>query len=125
VNDVKVGDEVLVKGTVKQVNAGYAVLVELFSPTDQYSGWVRPDLVSLLLTDVPNEPENRTWVRRDDRGGCNVFRRDDDEGHHDPDRRFHRCWWDFGANEWIDWPTAYKRGADPSKRLAEVTDGNV
>jgi hypothetical protein len=43
--EYEVGDKVLVEGTVTKVNPGYAIGVELFSPTDQYMAWVRPDLV--------------------------------------------------------------------------------
>lgn len=41
-----VGDKVLVQGTVTKVVDGYSIGVELFSPTDQYVAWVRPDLVT-------------------------------------------------------------------------------
>lgn len=52
-------------------------------------------------------------------GGTNLrwFARNDAEGHNDPERRYHRRWWDVHAEERIDWPTAVKRGADTSKPM--------
>ncbi|GAA4439078.1 hypothetical protein [Phytohabitans houttuyneae] len=115
-----VGDEVLVRGTVVRYIDGVGALVELFSKTDQYQAWVREDdIADVVLTEVPDEPGDGTWLAGTEPGGTNVrvFRRDDAEGHNDPDRRYHRRWWDVHAEQWLDWPGAVKRGADPTRVL--------
>lgn len=126
----RVGDEILIRGTVKQYVPGVGVLVELFSKTDQYDAWIRLDLIAdVNLPDLPDEPVNGTWLAGTNSantapGGphTRVFIRDDAEGHNDPDRRHDRRWWDVVAEQWIDWPTAVKRGADPKVALrAEVS----
>lgn len=72
---------------------------------------------------LPGEPADGTMLAGTDPSGTNlrVFRRDDAEGHFDPDRRHHRRWWDAVGQEWIDWPTAVRRGADPARVLREET----
>lgn len=125
--DVRVGDRILIEGTAIKVLPGVGVLVELFSKSDQYEAWVREDLVREVIVDsVWEEPADGTWLVVADEGDCgSVFRRDDAEGHNDPDRRYHRRWWDYAAGEWIDWPTACRRGANPNRRLREeATDGD-
>lgn len=116
VTQPRVGDEVLIRGTVKEWRPGIGLLVEMLSKTDQYTAWVRADFVyDVLLPDLPDEPADGTWLAGIDPGGTNtrVFIRDDAEGHNDPDRRHDRRWWDVVAEQWVDWPTAVKRGADP------------
>lgn len=123
-NAPMVGDEVLVRGTVTRVERGVGVVVELFSKTDQYEAWVRRDLiVDVVLPDVPGEPPDGTWLagQDPDAGHERVFIRNDAEGHNDREvRRHDRRWWDVYAEQWIDWPTAVRRGADPNRVLREV-----
>lgn len=131
-DDVRVGDEVLIRATVVSLpdRARGEVKVELFSKTDQYNAVVRLDLIEtvlMLFPSVAEEPPDGTWLAgetNEDTGNASVFRRDDAEGHCDqPIRRYDRHWWDFAASEWIDWPTAIRRGADPRRRLEEVRRG--
>ncbi|MEU7980519.1 hypothetical protein AB0B63_18545 [Micromonospora sp. NPDC049081] len=115
-----VGDEVLIRGIVKQFTPGVGVLVELLSKTDQHEAWVRlDDVADVVLPNLPVEPTDGTWLAGVEPGGANarVFIRDDSEGHNDPERRYHRRWWDVAAEQWVDWPTAVKRGANPSRPL--------
>lgn len=126
--EVMVGDQVLVAGTAMRVVPGVGVLVELFSKTDQYENWVREDLVHLpaKTLNVKDEPADGTTLMGDidPETGCgSVFRHDVAEGHCDPDRRFDRAWWDYAAGEWVDWPTALRRGANPGRRLTEEAAG--
>lgn len=90
---------------------------------DRAEAWVLEDAVrDVVIPEAPDEPADGTWLIGDDTDGdglSSVFRRDDAEGHNDPDRRHHRRWWDYARGEWIDWPTAVRRGADPARRLRE------
>lgn len=120
----RVGDEVLIRATVKKVTPTVGVLVELFSKTEQYPVWIRPDeFADVVLPDMPDEPADGTWLHgiHPHTNTTAVFRRDDAEGHNDPDRRHDRRWWDVVAGEWIDWPTAVRRGADTARVLREET----
>lgn len=123
---LRVGDTVWIRATVTRIARSEEVEVELFSKTTQYQELVRSDLLELELPEVPDEPPDGTWLHghpRDD-GNSSVFRRDDAEGHNDvPGRRYDRRWWDFAAGEWVDWPTAVARGADPARRLVESQPG--
>ncbi|MFJ1539343.1 hypothetical protein ACIODS_12440 [Micromonospora chalcea] len=115
-----VGDTVLIRGVIKQYTPGVGALVEFFSKTDQYEAWIRSDLIAdVLLPNPPAEPADGTWLAGVKPGGTNtrVFIRDDAEGHNDPDRRHDRHWWDVVAEEWVDWPTAVRRGADPQRLI--------
>jgi hypothetical protein len=47
------GDRILVRGEVRQVGPNGDYLVEFFSKTDQWRGWIRPD----LCTEAPYEPK--------------------------------------------------------------------
>lgn len=121
--DIKVGDEVLVRGEMIRAMDGVGALVEFFSKTDQYQAWIRcEDVVEVRVPSPPEEPPNGTLLRGDpnDEGVSSVFHRDDREGHADRDRRYDRHWWDFAAQEWVDWPTTWRRGANPGKRLIEA-----
>lgn len=122
--EVMVGDQVLVQATALRVIEGVGVLVEMFSKTDRYEGWIREDLVHLpeKTTDLADEPADGTTLMGDidpETGNGSVFRRDDAEGHFHPDRRCQQVWWDYAASEWIDWPEAVRRGANPGRRLTE------
>ncbi len=123
-SNVMVGDEVVVRGTVIEVKPGVGVVVEFFSKTDQWRGWVREDLVEVVMpAGLPKEPADGTWLRTGpDADEPSVFHRDDAEGHSGGNRRFDEHWWDFHAGQWIDWPTAHRRGADPSRRLSPVRE---
>jgi hypothetical protein len=110
----RVGDEILVRGVVSQWVPGVGVLVELFSKTDQYETWIRPDLIAeVVVPNLPNEPADGTWLLGRDPYSENarVFRRDDAEGHCDAHRRHDQHWRDVVAEEWIDWPQVIRRGA--------------
>ncbi|MDG4791954.1 hypothetical protein O7626_39770 [Micromonospora sp. WMMD1102] len=121
-----VGDEVLIRGKVVRWVPTVGAVVELFSKTDQYEVWIRPDRIAeVIVPNVPDEPADGTWLLGEDPHVRNarVFQRDDAEGHCDrPERRHDRHWWDVVAEEWIDWPEAVRRGADPARRVREVTD---
>jgi hypothetical protein len=120
---IHVGDKVLVLGEAVEVVSGVGVLVEFFSKTDQYSGWIREDLVHHHPPEPVPEPPDGTWLvggENPDTGEQSVFRRDDAEGRSDrPVRRHDRHWWDYAGSEWVDWPEAVRRGADPHRRLIE------
>lgn len=114
------GDRVLVQATVVRATPGVGVLVEMFSKTDHYEAWVRWSDITSITEVVSPEPPDGTWLvgDADEDGNGSVFRRDDAEGHNDRERRrYDRRWWDYAASEWIDWPTALRRGANPAKRL--------
>jgi len=122
--NIKVGDPVLVAGTAVEVIPGVGVRVELFSKTDQYEAWIREADVQLApMPDVPDEPDSGVWVLgAPDKvwpSGATVFHRDDALAPDDADRRNRRRWWDVAAAEWVDWPAAVERGADPTRRLVE------
>jgi hypothetical protein len=119
--EIYVGDRVLVSATVREVIPGVGVRVELFSKTDQYDAWVRERDVTVAAEGcLPDEPTDGAWLRG---GGGNtsgpglVFHRDDRRSPTGEGRRYDRHWWDFEASEWVDWPEAVGRGADPSNRL--------
>lgn len=123
--DVMVGDEIAIRGTVERVVPGVGVLVRLFSKTDVYPAWVRwDDVIDVINAGAPPEPPDLTWLAGDvdDDGFGSVFRRDDAEGHNDDGRRFDRHWWDVAGCEWVDWPTAWRRGANPRRVLTERGD---
>lgn len=65
----EVGDHVLIRAkVVKVAGADVGVLVELFSKTDQYDAWVRPDLITgKTAPPAPPEPD-RTYVVVDREG---------------------------------------------------------
>ena len=44
--DYKPGDKVLVRGEVVEFEPGVGALVEFFSKTDQWQGWIREDLLT-------------------------------------------------------------------------------
>lgn len=119
-----VGDEVLIRATVVKWQPGVGARVELFSKTDQYQAWIRADhIAEVVVNDIPvAEPADGTILAGEEPGGVNlrVFVRDDAEGHNDPDRRHDRHWWDVTAEDWVDWPTAVRRGANPDRVLREV-----
>lgn len=120
----RVGDEVLIRGTVLQWIPTVGARVELFSKTDQYEAWIRPDhIAEVIVPDLPAEPADGTWLLGEEPRGTNarIFMRDDAEGHHDPYRRHDQHWWDVVAEQWIDWPAAVKRGADATRVLREVS----
>lgn len=105
--EIQPGDMVTIRGEVKQVVPGVGVRVELFSKTDQYSGWVRPDLIVDHEIDgagLDPEPGNGRWVRIGPADGPLLWYRNDAEGHPDPERRFNRTWWSYEAQDWVDWP---------------------
>ncbi|MEU8334853.1 hypothetical protein [Micromonospora tulbaghiae] len=115
-----VGDNVLVRGVIKQYTPGVGALVEFFSKTDQYEVWIRPDLIAdVLLPNPPAEPVDGTWLHGNTTPGHTAFVRDDSGSgsQHDEDRRFPRRWFDVAAQEYIDWPTAVRRGADPQRLI--------
>lgn len=118
------GDRVLVQATVIRATPGFGVLVEMVSKTDQYQAWVRWADVTPVMEDLRSEPPDGTWLVGDDHddGSSSVFHRDDAEGHSDQGRRYDRHWWDYSASEWIDWPTALRRGANPDNRLRPAAD---
>lgn len=125
--DAMVGDEVLVRGTAVRVVPGVGVLVELFSKTDRYEAWVRHDMIAdVLLPEPPLEPPDGAIALGGPDGEYehgSVFRRDDAEGHNDRGTRRHdRHWWDYAASEWVDWPTAVGRGANPAAQLVAHVD---
>ncbi|RKR92837.1 hypothetical protein BDK92_7319 [Micromonospora pisi] len=124
-----VGDEVLVRGTVLRWLPGVGAVIEVLGKTDVQQVWVRPDRIDkVILPDLPGEPADGTMLGGTDPDGSNdrVFRRDDAEGHNDRhERRHDRHWWDVVAEEWIDWPTAVRRGADPGRVLREITPLDV
>jgi hypothetical protein len=65
----KPGDYVLVRCKVLEAiddqEIGYAV--EVFSKTDQYKMWVRPDLIiDKVPTPIPPEPDRKSLVRDND-----------------------------------------------------------
>lgn len=68
-NAHEVGDWVLIRAQVVKVHGsdiGYAV--ELFSKTDQYEAYIRPDLV-VAKTDPPPQPEpDREYLIKDRAG---------------------------------------------------------
>lgn len=118
-----VDDEVLIRARVVQVVRGVGALVELFSKTDQYQAWIRGDLIAEVIPAPvpPEEPPDGTWLlgRADYDGTSSVFHRDDAEGHCDPkDAPEH--WWDVAGQQWVSWPDAVRRGADPDGRLVAV-----
>lgn len=118
----RVGDEILIRGTVTQYAPGVGVTVELFSKTDQYTAWVRFDLIAdVILPDLPAEPADGTWLAGVDPDGradrVRVFVRDDEGGPRESGRRHYRQWWDVAAQQWVDWPAAVRRGADPSRPI--------
>lgn len=125
---VRVGDTVLVSGTVLEVSPGVGVLVELFSKTDQYRDWIREDrVVGLVVPDAPDEPSDGSWIVGPDSdsicgGGINVYHRNDAGATTEPERRYPRRWQVAGTGEWVDWPTAHHRGADPGRRLHDDGD---
>lgn len=49
VPEPRVGDEVLVRGRVKQYIPGVGAELELFSKTDQYRAWARADLIEQVI----------------------------------------------------------------------------
>lgn len=120
---VKPGDTVLIRGTVMEAIPGVGVRVELFSKTDQYEAWLRLDrVVALDLPDVPAEPGDGTWLvgPNDDYpydSAVSVYHRHDYGAPSEPERRWARRWQVAGTGEWIDWPTAVHRGADPTRQL--------
>jgi hypothetical protein len=71
------------------------------------------------MTDLPTEPADGTWLcgPTNGDGDAPVFHRDDAEGHFDPDRPFHRRWWDHLAASWVDWPTVCASGGHPDTAL--------
>jgi hypothetical protein len=78
--DVKPGDVITVKGTVKEVNSG-GVLVEFFSKTDQYEAWIREDKVVGVLVDAEDadEPEVDEFIEvRSPDGMTSVWQHDQD-----------------------------------------------
>jgi hypothetical protein len=120
--DARVGDTVLVRGEAIEVIGGVGVRVELFSKTDQYRVWVREDLVAEVLPlggGCPPEPGDGAWIAGDDSGNGVVFHCDDAHGRPAGGRRFDQRWWDFACQEWVDWPTVLRRGADPGRVLRE------
>lgn len=123
-----VDDEVLIRGRVTKYRPGVGLVVELFSKTDQYEAWVREDrVVEVVLPELPSEPPDGTWlvgVILLGEQGSHIFRRDDDEGHNDRETRRHdRRWWDYTAQEWVSWPEAVRRGANPALRLVAAPIG--
>lgn len=116
-NTIHVGDQVMVRATVRRSVAGVGALVRFTSKTEHYEGWVaEQDLrYALVDGDLPAEPENGTWLYADGTmfsDGCSrIFHRDDREGHFDEDRRFQQHWYDMTGDGWIDWPAAVERGA--------------
>lgn len=113
--DIRPGDRVLIEAAVIRHMPGVGTLVELFSKTDQYTAWVREDhIVQVVLPDPVPEPEDDTWLLGSFDGHPRVFHRDDAEGHNDPERRHDRHWWDVVTEQWIDWPEAVRRGANPA-----------
>lgn len=126
--DIRRGDQVLLLAEVRRHEPGVGVLVDLFSKTDQYQAWVREDHivgVQPLGDGCPSEPPDGTMLLGDQCDGeGSVFRRDDKDGHCDqPERRFDRHWWDYAGSQWIDWPTAVRRGANPGRMLVEAGSG--
>ena len=137
--DIRPGDTVWLRAEVLRTSAvpdglssDAQVKVRLFGKVDQHELWVLVrDHVERVVPrgqGLPSEPADGTWIHV----GRKAWRRDDAEGHNDqatnpdPDewaRRFDRCWWDFEYQEWVDWPTAYARGARPGShpfRRADV-----
>ena len=118
-----VGDEVLIRAAVLRWEPTVGALVELFSKTDQYEEWIRPDRIAeVVVPNLPEEPADGVWLGGEDphSGNARFFARNDAEGHCDDDRRHDRHWWDVVAEEWIDWPAAIRRGADPQRGISEV-----
>ncbi len=155
------GDTVHIQGTVLQVVPDVGYLVELFSKTDQYQAWVRPDsVVAVEIPQPPTEPPDGTWLVGSDNNRPNVFLRNDAgaaetrrslpadlsaatptlfaalnnvarqmaslsgtlnrpsaEDAPPPGARFVARWYDHAEGEWVTWPVAYARGADPEMRL--------
>jgi hypothetical protein len=128
-SQLSVGDLVLVRARVRQVGQEHGVLVKLSSGSGPlYDAWVRADRVEYqVVADVPEEPEDGVWVRSQAGPGSpvsSVWARADNFSHPpmppapvEPDRRWPRRWWDFRARQWVDWPTAYRRGASPTHQL--------
>lgn len=116
-NPIHVGDQVMVRATVRQSVAGVGALVRFTSKTEHYDGWVAEEDLRYALVDgdLPAEPEDDTWLYADGAmfsDGCSrIFHRDDREGHFDEDRRFQQHWYDMTGDGWIDWPAAVERGA--------------
>lgn len=120
---VKVGDAVYVRATVVQVEPEN-LLVGLFSKTDQYEAWVRPDLCELDLPELPDEPADRTMLKTpaNDDGMIYVFERNDAEGHSNRDTRRHdRHWWSYVDSDWVDWPYVVAHGGGRAVHLAVVS----
>lgn len=114
---IHVGDQVLVRGVVRQSIAGVGALVRFTSKTEDYTGWICEDDLrwALVDDDTPIEPADGTWLLIDGSlrpdGNPQIFHRDDAESHFDPDRRHQQHWFDVVAQEWIDWVEAVIRGA--------------
>lgn len=114
---IHVGDQVMVRATVRRSVAGVGALVRFTSKTEHYDGWVAESELryALLDGDLPDEPGDGTWLYADGSmfsDGCSrIFHRDDREGHYDDDRRFQQHWYDLTGDGWIDWPAAVERGA--------------
>jgi len=119
--NIKVGDPVLVTGTAVDVIDGVGVVVRMFGRSDQHEIWIREDDVARApMPDVPDEPGDQAWVLGildDESPG--VWHRDDANAPDEPKRRHRRRWLDVSGSEWVDWPTAVARGADPTRRLVE------
>jgi len=121
--EVRVGDTVYVRALVIEVQPGLGLVVQLFSKTDKYDVFVRSDhVVEMDVPNPPTEPGNGSWVTGTVGGQPTVFRRDD-SACADPTnatrRRFPCRWRDYATGDWVDWPTAYQRGADPARQLHE------
>lgn len=90
--------------------------VELFSKTDGFKAFVRADLCHLLPFDGPEEPADGTILDATNvEDHATFFLRRDEAAPADQNLRYVRRWRDVSADEWIDWPEAHRRGADPAR----------
>lgn len=111
---IHVGDTVMLRAEVLQSKEGLGAQVRLYSKTDEMKIWVREDhlMYPLIGSDLPEEPEDFTWLLTVDDGGFPlIFHRDDAEGHSDDRRRHDQHWFDVVNQAWIDWPAVVALGA--------------
>jgi hypothetical protein len=109
----KPGDVVLLQAKILEVypgELGYRIV--LFSKTDQYECFIRPDHVVrvILAPEVPAEPSVGTWIAAmEENGEINVFAHLSSES---------GGWLDVATQAPIHWSEVYRRGGHPDNVLS-------